>query len=387
MLRSIASLPVTYTSKFFSVLISFIIFGLLTACNPKDTLIAPMDATSTGARADVTSATNPPLDSNATLKSVARFPIGAAFNSNIITSNPKAYQLFAAQFNAKTVHAYLNTEQTQGKFNLKEVDYWVNFAQTNPTRLHGHCLLHNGSIPEWMLKFSGNTPAFEQAIKNHIQTIVGRYKGQIKSWDVVNELFEYNSANLRQTPFRLLYANDAAYLGFVKRCFEWAHAADPDALLFYNDFSLEAYPAKLQAVVNLVNDFKRSGTPIHGIGSQMHIDINTDEAGIKNSLRQLSSTGLQVHISELDIAVNPKNDQTITFSNQLLNVQGEKYKTVATLYKQNVPDAQKYGITLWDFSDGDSWLISVKKQLDEPTIFDKKLTKKAAFYGLLAGLK
>ncbi len=331
--------------------------------------------------------TNISLDSNSTLKSVATFPIGAAFNSRVITTNPKAYQLFLSQFNSKTVHAYMNVEPVQGQFNFAEPDYWVNMAQSNPMRLHGHCLVYHMGNPEWTTKFSGNIPAFEQAIKNHIQTVVSRYRGKIKSWDVINEIFEYNSGNIRQTAFRQIYPNDAAYMGFVKRCFEWAHSADPDALLFYNDFSLEAYPAKVQAVLNLISDFKRSGTPIHGIGTQMHIDLNANDSGINSSLRQLSSTGLQVHISELDIAMNSKNDQNIIFSEQLLNTQRAKYQTVASAYKQIVPAAQQYGITMWSLSDADSWLVNDKKQLDQPNVFDKKFNKKPAFYGLMDGIR
>lgn len=378
------------TSKGFTVLFTFVLFSFLTACSPKDTAIAPQAVESADLSTSVMSTNqgaSAAIDSNATLKSVASFPIGAAFNSSIITNNPKAYKLFYSQFNSKTVHAYLNVESTQGKFNFKEPDFWVAQAKSNQIRLHGHCLVHNGSTPEWLLGFSGNTPGFEEAIKNHIQTIVGRYKGQIKSWDVVNEIFDYNAGTIRQTPFRKYYTSDAAYMEFIKRCFQWAHAADPDALLFYNDFSLETYPAKLEAVIKLVNNFKSSGTPINGIGTQMHIDINTSEAGIRNSFLQLSATGLQVHVSELDIAMNTKNDPNMIFTSQLLASQSAKYQAVAKLYKQIVPPNQRYGITLWDFSDADTWLVSVKKCIEEPNIFDKSLNKKAAFYGLESGLK
>ncbi|MGM9506509.1 endo-1,4-beta-xylanase [Larkinella sp. GY13] len=327
------------------------------------------------------------IDSTMTLKSVSSFPIGVAFNSAIIANNPENYKLFLEEFNSKTVHTYMNIEPLPDQFKFKEPDYWVDFAKLHPIRLHGHCLIYHISAPTWWQKFGKDRDGFEKAIENHIRKTVGRYRGKIKSWDVINEMFAYNSGSIRSTIFRKYYDNDQDYLSFVKRCFQWAHEADPNALLFYNDFSLEYYPKKVQAVLQLVADFKRSGTPIHGIGTQMHITFNANNKGIENSLQELASTGLQVHISELDIQMNPKNASAIIFSNQFLSQQRNKYETVAILYKKNIPVAQQYGITLWDFSDADSWYVINKKQHDIPNIFDKKYRKKPAYYGLLSGLK
>src|SRR5205085_1921434 len=109
-----------------------------------------------------------------------------------------------------------------GTFNFGEADYWVRYAQTHSIRLHGHCLVYHTGAPTWVTQFKGNTTQFEQAIKNHIQTIVSRYKGKMKSWDVINEITYYNSGAIAQTPFRKMYADDQSYLEFVKRCFQWA---------------------------------------------------------------------------------------------------------------------------------------------------------------------
>lgn len=276
-------------------------------------------------------------------------------------------------------------ETAPGKFNFKEPDYWVAQAKSNQIRLHGHCLVHNGSAPSWLLNFSGNTAGFEQAIKNHIQTVVSRYRGQMKSWDVANEIFNDNGT-IRNSPFRKYYDTDDSYMKFIKSCFVWAHEADPNAILFYNDYNYEISPAKLEAVLKMVNDFKASGIPINGLGSQMHISINTPESGIANSLAKLSSTGLQVHISELDIKVNIQNQSDFICSNQLQNTQSLKFQNVARLYKANVPSYLRYGITLWDFSDADSWLVSSGKP-EMPTLFDKDYNKKSDFYSFLSALK
>ncbi|QJW92206.1 1,4-beta-xylanase [Spirosoma taeanense] len=357
----------------------------MTACNPNSEDVKPQSVMiidySASTRATAV------IDNDSTLKAVATFPIGAAFNSKIVKESDKANSLFQAQFNAKTVHAFMNTEPAPGQFNFSEIDYWVNAADKQPLRLHGHCLVYHMAAPEWFSQFKGNTEGFEKAVKNHIQTLVSRYKGKIKSWDVINEVFDWNSGAVRQTAFRQLYASDAAYLEFVKRCFQWAHKADPDALLFYNDYGFETYSSKLDGVLKMIDNFKKSGTPIHGLGTQLHIDINTSETGLRNAFQRLAATSLLVHASELDIAVNPKNDQTLVFSNELMSVQAAKYKVVASLYKQNVPSRLRYGITMWSFSDADSWLVTDKKMRDMPNVFDTKLNKKMAFYGLMDGLK
>ncbi|WP_080241237.1 endo-1,4-beta-xylanase [Spirosoma rigui] len=351
----------------------------LTSCSPDS--VNPDSVTETAYTAS-TRATAV-IDSNSTLKSVATFPIGATPGS-WITKKAKGYEVFKTQFDSKTVHAYMSIETSQGVFNFQELDFWAKWAETNPVRLHGHCLVFHTGAPEWMLQFKGNTSDFELMIKKHIQTIVGRQKGKIQGWDVFNEIFT-SQGKIDQTPFRKLYTSDEAYLTFVKQCFKWAHEADPNALLFYNDFSMENSQAKLDAVVSMVEDFKKSGIPINGVGSQMHININTSDAGIRNSLLKLTATGLLIHISELDIAVNPTNDANLIINQQLLDTQRAKYKAVVVAYKQLVPTRLQYGITLWDFSDADSWIVAQKKKNDAPCIFDGSYNKKPAFYGLMDG--
>lgn len=355
----------------------------LTSCNPNAELVKPEDVAEVNTaspRATII------VDSNATLRSVATFPIGVATGAQLIAQNRKAADILASHFNAKTVYTYMSVEPSQGKFSFGEADYWVRYAQTHSVRLHGHCLVYHQGAPTWITQFKGTTAEFEAAIKNHIQTIVGRYKGKIKSWDVINEITYYNSGAIAPTAFRKMYADDKSYLEFVKRCFQWAHESDPDALLFYNDALYETLPSKLEAMVRMAEDFKRSGTPIHGMGTQTHIDIHTPNAGIRNALLRLASTGLLVHISELDVAVNPGKANTFDVSTEIKELQRAKYQVIASLYKQIIPSSQQYGITLWDLSDADSWLTVQKNRVEAPCLFDGTYAKKPAFYGLMQGL-
>lgn len=372
-------------SKNVTLVIAFIVTALISACNPKGDAVVPQSVSvdvNASSKIDATTID----DSTSTLKSVASFPIGIALNSKLIVNNPKVAGLVSTQFSSRTVPVFMNIQSAPGKFNFTELDNSVKLAQGLNLRLHGHCLVYHLAAPEWMTQFKGTTAEFEAAIKNHIQTVVGRQKGKIASWDVINEIFD-DKGNMRATAFRALYPSDAAYMTFVKKCFQWAHEADPAATLIYNDYGYESTPAKLQAVLKMIADFKLSGTPINGIGTQTHINLNTSEAGVRNALQQLAATGLQVHMSELDIAVNPKNDASFTFTKAIAVAQRLKYQTIATIYKQSVPAAQQYGITLWDISDADSWLVTEKQPREMPTLFDTQYNKKAAFFGMLQGLK
>lgn len=377
------ALPVRLSRAVMFATLIALLFNL-TSCSPNAELVQPESAAEVNhtfsARATAI------IDSNSTLKSVATFPIGAAVGARLIAQNRKAADVLAQQFNAKTVYAYMNVEPTRGTFNFGESDYWVKYARTHSVRLHGHCLVYHTGAPTWITQFKGTTAEFEQAIKTHIQTVVGRYKGKMKSWDVINEITYYNSGAIGQTPFRKMYSDDKSYLEFVKRCFQWAHEADPDALLFYNDALYEGSLSKVERIVAMVEDFKRNGTPIHGLGTQMHIDINTSNAGIRNSLLRLAATGLLIHVSELDVSVNPNKDQNMVISGSVKEAQRVKYQAVASMYKQIVPPSLAYGITLWDLSDADSWLVVQKNRVEAPCVFDATYNKKPAFYGLIEGL-
>lgn len=375
----------TAASKQLSILISLVVSAFITACNPQESMIAPKEENSIDANI-ASRLGSVVIDSNSTLKSVASFPIGAA-PASWLKKSKVGHQVLEDQFSSKTVHAYMNIETSRGKYDFSEPDYWIKWAETHPVRLHGHCLVYQGAAPEWILTFKGTTTEFEQVIKEHIQTIVGRYKGKIKSWDVVNELINDKDGTMFMRLFRKLYPNDQAYLGFVKRCFQWAHEADPDALLFYNDYGFEIAPEKVNGIIRIVEDFRRSGVPIHGIGTQMHISINTPNAGIRNSLRRLASTGLLIHISELDVMINPDNIPNLVFTAKLLDAQRDKFQAVAEAYKQLVPPQQQHGITVWDLCDDNSWIVKLKKQHDAPCLFDKPYDKKPAFYGFLQGLR
>ena len=232
----------------------------------------------------------------------------------------------------------------------------------------------------------------DNALHNWITTMVDRYKGKVTGWDVVNEVIVDGTGELRTSSNSSGTASDnfywADYLGrsYIANAFRWANAADPSAKLFINDYNLESDSRKLDSVIKLINELKMASVPIHGVGLQMHISINTNNNGIDNAFQKLAATGLLIHVSEMDVRINPSNTANFSATSTLLDMQAQKYKYVAQSYFQNVPAAQRFGITVWNLTDADSWIVLSGKE-DFPTLFNSSYQKKAAFSGLVQGLK
>jgi endo-1,4-beta-xylanase len=338
--------------------------------------------------------------STETLKGTATFPVGAAIDPTLLNQNSAYKTTVSTEYNSITtentakmpwVHPAINTWDFSG------TDYLVAFAKENNIRVHGHTLIwHAFEELDWLKNFTGDSVAFEAMFKNHIQTLVSNYKGKISSWDVVNEAFtDEGYLRVQQTGAANASPDGSIWarrLGkdYIARAFQYAHEADPDALLFYNDYALEsaASSGKLNAILQMVADFKQRGIPISGLGTQMHIGLSAPEAGITNALTKLAATGLKIHISELDILVsNWVNNPALQYTAALQQQQADKYEFIAKTYRSLVPAGQQYGITNWNVGDGDSWIRTYIKFNDWPLLFDELYKKKATYYGYLKGLK
>jgi len=174
---------------------------------------------------------------------------------------------------------------------------------------------------------------------------------------------------------------------YIANAFRYANAADPAAALFINDYNLESSTQKLDSFVAMVNELKSQAVPLHGVATQMHISINTSNAAIDNMFTKLAATGLKVHVSELDIRINPNNTSPFTATDDLLTQQAAKYKYVVDSYNNNVPASQRYGITVWNLTDADSWIVTSLGRTDFPTLFNSSYQKKPAYTSFKQGLK
>ena len=232
----------------------------------------------------------------------------------------------------------------------------------------------------------------DNALHTWITAMVDRYKGKVTGWDVANEVVVDGTGELRTSSNSSGSANDnfywADHLGrnYIANAFRWANAADPSAKLFINDYNLESDSRKLDSVIKLINELKTAGVPIHGVGLQMHISINTINSGIDNAFQKLAATGLLIHVSEMDVRINPSNTTGFSATSALFDQQAQKYKYVAQSYFQYVPAAQRYGITVWNLTDADSWIVLSGKE-DFPALFNGSYQKKTAFSGFVQVLK
>lgn len=233
----------------------------------------------------------------------------------------------------------------------------------------------------------------DEALNNWITAAVTRYKGKIKAWDVVNELFAESGA-VRNNSNTSSSANTnvlvwSNYLGrdYALKAFNYAAAADPSALLFINDFNLESNRTKLDSLIAYVKEMKARGAKIDGIGTQMHMSVNTRYVDIDNMFQKLAATGLLVRISELDIRVNPGDKTGYQLIPTTAGIQADMYNYVINSYYKNVPAAQRHGVTIWGVDDPTSWIVQSQKKVDYPLLFDANFNKKAAYSGVLRALK
>lgn len=240
----------------------------------------------------------------------------------------------------------------------------------------------------------------DNAMKSHIETVLNRYKGKIKAWDVVNEPFSdagelRNNTNTPSTGRTDIFVWQH-YLGrdFARKAFQYARAADPAADLYINDYNLESSTTKLNAFIALAKELKDANSGITGVGTQMHMLVTTPYANIIDMMQKLAATGLKVKISELDIRINPGGPNPVIgyrASDFDLRMQAAMYRFVIATYLKYVPESQRGGITIWGVDDATSWLNTTTNvaadRLDYPLLFDRIFNKKPAYAGFKQGLQ
>ncbi len=329
----------------------------------------------------------PPVDSGASIiKDKASFGIGAAIKTSLMEEAPYGETL-KTHFNQVTAEWEMKMDAiwtSRTNYRWTGADQLVEFAEANDMEIHGHTLVWYRSFPGWFKAAPPDSAAFENQVKAYIQAVVGRYKGKIKSWDVANEIFNDNgSLRMADCP---VYATFNDPIAFYGRCFQYAHQADPAAKLFYNDYSVVIATGKRNAIKNMVQRFKDTGVPIHGIGDQFHYRINNDKSTLRNGLNDMASTGLLVHISELDLVMNAEKSDNYVFDTQEAQKQSDMYQHIAESYSA-LPDNQQFAITLWGITDKHTWLTESWHPKEYPLLFDSQYQAKPAYNGFLKGLK
>lgn len=319
------------------------------------------------------------------------FHIGVAlkpdqFNGKDERANP----ILERHFNSITAENHMKwmyIHPEPDSFNFEWADKFVEFGEQRGDFIVGHTLIWHSQIPDWVFKHQDGTLLTRQELlsrmEEHIKTVVGRYKGRIHGWDVVNEAIN-DDGSWRETPWYQIIGED-----YVAKAFQFAHKADPEAELYYNDYNLHQ-PQKADAVVALVSSLKEQGVPITGIGMQGHyaLDYPTEEQ-FDTSIRKFKQLGT-VAITELDVDVLPAPDSYIgadvnrtmelqenlnpytqELPDSIRQLQQKKFSMLFTVMLNHADAINR--VTLWGVTDGDSWKNDwpVPGRRNYPLLFDR----------------
>jgi endo-1,4-beta-xylanase len=280
----------------------------------------------------------------------------------------------------------VSLQPQESRFYWGDADAIVDFAVQNKMKVRGHTLCWHAQAPNWMFKdSSGNDVSKEvllQRLKTHIQTVVSRYKGRVYAWDVVNEAIADGPSFLRDTKWSKITGED-----FITKAFEYAHEADPKAILFYNDYNTEI-PAKRDKIYKLVKGLLDKGVPIHGVGLQGHWSVNNpSREELEKSIQMFSSLGLQVQVTELDVSVysgrqggqlgGSQHIEKAVFTPEMEKQQMEKYKMIFDVFRKYRKEITS--VTFWNLSDRYTWL-NMRGRKNFPLLFDEDLKPKKAFW-------
>jgi endo-1,4-beta-xylanase len=323
-------------------------------------------------------------------------------------SEPAYASTLAREFNMLEPEDALKWEVVHPEpqsFDFSQGDQIVDFATRHDMKVRGHTLVWHRQNPKWLTEGKYTSAELSEILEKHIKTVVGHYRGKIFAWDVVNEAFdELHPGTLRSTiwydqpgigmtedtsasyepqaannPVRSQLEARSSQRGYIEQCFRWTHEADPQALLFYNEAEAEVLNPKSDAIYAMVRDFRQRGVPIDGVGFQMHVaNLHADVASISANIKRFTALGVQVHITEMDVALpvdasgNPRPED--------LQKQADVYRQITTACLSHTGCT---AIQTWGFTDKYSWIGSHSKRTQGAALlFDRNYQYKPAYEAL-----
>lgn len=350
------------------------------------------------------------IQAQTTLKDAFKdyFLIGAAMNrAQIYEEDQVGAKIVGMQFNTISPENVLKWSQIHpvaDRYNFEAADRYVAFGEKHAMFIIGHTLVWHNQTPDWVFKDAqGNFVSRDMLLarmREHIQTVVGRYKGRIKGWDVVNEAIN-DDGTLRQSPWLKIIGED-----YIAKAFQYAHEADPDAELYYNDYSLENI-AKRRGAIKLIKNLQAQGIPIKAIGLQDHNSLGFPTLEQEDqTITDFANLGIKVNITELDVNVLPDakgfkgaevtqnfelNEQLNPYKNGLPDEMQKKladrYAGLFSVFLKHRKDITR--ITFWNVTDGDSWLnnFPVHGRTNYPLLFDRSGKSKLAFDAVIQSVQ
>jgi len=361
--------------------------AVISACSPQRPAVAPIGET-------------------ATLKDAfaGSFLVGAALNpAQFSEQDRRGAAIVKAQFNTVTPENVLKWERVhprRGEFDFPPADQYVAFAERNGMFVVGHTLVWHQQTPRWVFEdANGNRVSRDTLLarlRDHIHTVVGRYRGRVKGWDVVNEAVE-EDGTLRKTPWLTIIGED-----YVAKAFEFAHEADPQAELYYNDYSVENAP-KRNGVVALIRKLQAQGIRVTAVGLQGHNRLDWPSVAQQDStISTIAALGVKVMITELDIDVLPRvtpsqgadvslnaapaaslNPYAAGLPDSVQQALAKRYAELFAVYLKHRDAITR--VTFWGVADGDSWLNGwpVRGRTSYPLLFDRAGRPKPAFWAVI----
>jgi endo-1,4-beta-xylanase len=329
------------------------------------------------------------------------FLIGVAINQRQFTGqDTNGAAIVRGQFSSTTPENVMKWEVIHPRpgvdgYNFEPADAYVAFGEKNGMFIIGHTLVWHSQTPRWVFQGEGTNALTREVLlermRDHIHTVVGRYKGRVKGWDVVNEALQDNGDMRRSAWYRIIGED------YIEKAFEYAHEADPNAELYYNDYSLEN-EAKRNGAVALIKRLKEKGVPVSGIGSQDHVKMDwPTTAQLDATLTAFGKLGVKVMITELDVDMLSARGQ-----NRSADVAEVQRQVVQNVYTNGLPDSvqealtKRYAelfavylkhrhvisrVTFWGVTDGDSWLNRGRQ--NHPLLFDRQWQPKPALNAII----
>ena len=337
-----------------------------------------------------------------------KFLIGVALNKTQILGKDTITHAFTVQhFNSITAEDAMKWERIHPQpdvYDFTVPDSMIAFGERNGMFIVGHTLVWHSQVPDWVFIDAKGKPltrdSLLQRMKDHIFTVVGRYKGKVDGWDVVNEAVD-EDGGLRKSKWYEIIGED-----YIQKAFEFAREADPDAQLYYNDYNIEL-KGKREGAVRLIKNLQDKGVKIDGLGIQGHWHLNSpDLQEIDSSLKVYGELGLKVMITELDVNVIPEPSGIIgsdiaqsasyqsqlnpwpeSFPDSMQQVLANRYASLFELFLKHSDKISR--VTFWGIHDGYSWKNNwpIPGRTTYPLLFDRNYQPKPAYYAVIETTK
>lgn len=311
------------------------------------------------------------------------FDMGVAISASFVDDPDKA-KLIRRHFTSITAEndmKWSSLQPTEGNFNFTNADKIVAFAQSNGIKVRGHCLCWHNQVPSWIFKDGTATASKElvlQRLRTHITTVVNHFKGKVYAWDVVNEAIDDGSEVYRNSQWYTICGED-----YIFEAFEAARMADPDALLFYNDYTA-IDPVKRDKIYDLLVKLKTENL-VDGMGLQGHWNISYPSSSLINdAFNKYKSAGVQLQITELDVSVYTSNsDAEKNYTSGVAQQQTQAYERYFTEFRAFKDDVT--GVTFWGLADDHTWLdnFPVAGRKNYPLLFDGNMDPKPAYFEII----